>query len=1728
MSVPREKRFRWLTVKERVAHAYHDYGRLCAAHPFACLTMSIITMAMLSYPTLTRLQLPVNRPLDVFWSENIYDKGGSTPPWLSSPPAAFLQQIIVRATVEPWISANMTSEKAVRGSLSTAFRIREAVLSEPGLDESCLHFSSPASPSFFMPSGGCLVISPASFWLNNPQKLMEDEDVLRTIFATNCNPSFCIRDVLLGAPTQQTGIKKRFETNRKRTIEYALTVFFARFNPKLLKSLRENLGNSFELVKSAGKDENVFVHLYYWPLKKFSDYTPLIATYMLFMVYLYFSARKFEMVASRWGLAFAAAFTVAATLVMTTGICAHLDLSTTLWGAELYPYIALILGLENILCVTRSVVYTPPSLDVSSRIAHGLSQEGYKITKYFVLEQFSLLCGYLTGVGDIQEFCCFSSICLIVDFYMQLFFYAPCLTFDLQRLGLEEKRRFAEMLFSAEIPRLKNYAPVSCPMRKIWPTLFAMKKIQKRRLSDSQIEERELIPAGRTRREYKRSCSTTGHPEFESTELKSVSDDSKSNRLRFLYFITRTRIIQRTIMVVFAVWVFWLAFIVRSWQYQPTSLENETTTDALALHRQLHRANLQFLDWQKRTYKWWPMLADNYNITLPSRYLTFLPPIVLKAQVSPTDQLMERIKPVHSKIDEKSSETPVLRSKIDWLEMRLTMYLAAFWILLLFTVGMFFAYVCFRDRWKFGAGRVQEATVSNKHQEGGNANNKSFVESLPIVFSGHRFPIETVGIDKRSSSKIFISCCQEGRVFVWNGSTGELVKRLSRLRVVPDAQAEPPTPPRVWTLALQNEIAILGCADGSVEIASIDRNKLIGVFVQSPVGITHVEMFENRVILARLDGSIEFLDVSYEDSQPLRVKKINVIRTVRAHQKPVCRMITYNAQLITSSFDRTIKIFDLKTTELVNVLLAHNSGVLDLAVDTDENVLFSSCEDGVVCWWDLVTGKLIRSIDNNYAGTCQIALTSSYLLGFYGNAQLYLWSRPNGQLASRIAEATNSGFGDESMSGCGIVALDENIAATISGTNVTFWDIAHRAILRQVDIGCTIGSIRKLDEKSVLCLASNTIIMSDTTYPFSEFLRQHKDQLNASGVPPELWNGLYKKLLKEIFDAGDHFQVLCEMGDDGRKQCKVYALDEMHNVDEDNIFLIDHMWTFRAHEAREDLENRPPGLLQRIRNLWTVEKDDGTDGEESAEELVCRGDDGSTRPKGEGSDDGSRPGTPGAEKPSPNDVDDALKMVWKYAQTYSIRFEGDREAQPTWYLMDEFGISIDHSLTPNARVVPFFCVPAGFSYSVLFLTAPVKENEEITRNFAEGALLKSHPDWADYLQLPWVEKDFSAESDKHPKPSDEYFLSGRTPDEVPTAEQQATAVSAISASLPTVKQRSVRIYCPESQMQLPSQLKRKFEKVDSPLKADVVWTSDHYHDYAKFADENPCGLVNQFPYESTLTVKDLLASVAMNEYDTKKIDWYPLTYNLNTELPQFVAHFQKRQKSGQSNIWIIKPWNLARGMDIHVTDDIGKIVRLVESGPKIACEYISRPLLFPRPDIKKNVKFDLRFILFVRQLRPVIAFTYNKLWIRFSLKEFNLSQLDCTRTHTTVFNYSGNGDQVFNMHCEEFIQTMETAYPNLKWPTVEQKVQKMFREMLELVSKNDPPKGVAPNAQSRAMYGCDVMLESDDNGEVHPKLLECNFMPDCNRACQYYPDFADTAFNTLFFDEIDPSKVTAI
>lgn len=452
--------------------------------------------------------------------------------------------------------------------------------------------------------------------------------------------------------------------------------------------------------------------------------------------------------------------------------------------------------------------------------------------------------------------------------------------------------------------------------------------------------------------------------------------------------------------------------------------------------------------------------------------------------------------------------------------------------------------------------------------------------------------------------------------------------------------------------------------------------------------------------------------------------------------------------------------------------------------------------------------------------------------------------------------------------------------------------------------------------------------------------------------------------------------------------------------------------------------------------------------------------------------------------------------------------------------MDELGSGVTHSDTPNFRLAPFMFVNDQTTYSILFPIEDCAEGDYVTRDFVEGTGTKDE-EIRRALLLPWKYSDFSDESIDQSEPDMEYFLAGHVEESLPDPSTKNPVVDPARPLKVYATYLYINVYLNDPAFQL----------VDNEQDADIIWVNNHFKKYNELSLAAPNKFINQFPFENVMTIKDLLCIVsrrmAHKHHEEATLEtfpkWLPTTYNLKTELPQFVSYFQRREQLDLDNHWIIKPWNLARGLDMHITNDLAQIMRLQPTGPKIAQKYIQRPVLFQRPEVsaESGVKFDVRYVILLSSVQPLTAYVYRNFFLRFANKPFALDRYDDYEQHFTVMNYAPDF-QLRHIPCEEFGELWAEQYPDNEWEAIETDIVQMLKELLVGASTfREPPCAIGKSPQSRALYAADIMLEWTDDGKtkIQPKLLEMNWGPDCKRACEYYPSFYNDVFKLLFLDQ---------
>ncbi|XP_070093887.1 sterol regulatory element-binding protein cleavage-activating protein isoform X2 [Equus caballus] len=733
------------------------------------------------------------------------------PEWYVGAPVAYIQQIFVKSSVSPW-HKNLLAVDVFRSPLSRAFQlveeIRNHVLRESSgtrsLEDVCLQVTDllPGLRKLrnLLPEHGCLLLSPGNFWQNDRERFHADPDIIRTIHQhepKTLQTSATLKDLLFGVPGKYSGVSLY---TRKRMVSYTITLVFQRYHAKFLSSLRTRLMLLHPSPNCSLRAESL-VHVHFKEEIGIAELIPLVTTYIILFAYIYFSTRKIDMVKSKWGLALAAVVTVLSSLLMSVGLCTLFGLTPTLNGGEIFPYLVVVIGLENVLVLTKSVVSTPVDLEVKLRIAQGLSSESWSIMKNMATELGIILIGYFTLVPAIQEFCLFAVVGLVSDFFLQMLFFTTVLSIDIRRMELADLN--------------KRLPPEAClPPAK---------------------------PVGRPARFERQLAVRPSTPHTITLQPSSFRNLRLPKRLRVVYFLARTRLAQRLIMAGTVVWIGILVYTdpagLRTYLAAQVTEQSPLGEGALTpmpvpsgvlpashpdpafsifppdapklpenqtLPREppepggptegIHDSPVPEVTWgpedeelwRKLSFRHWPTLFSYYNITLAKRYISLLPVIPVTLHLNPREALEGRHpqdgrsawpppQPGPGGLWEASPKGPgVVQAHGDITLYKVAALGLAAGIILVLLLLCLYRVLCPRNYGQPGGGPGRRRRGDLPCDDYGYAPPET--EIVPLVLRGHLMDIECLASD----GMLLVSCCLAGHVCVWDAQTGDCLTRIPR------------------------------------------------------------------------------------------------------------------------------------------------------------------------------------------------------------------------------------------------------------------------------------------------------------------------------------------------------------------------------------------------------------------------------------------------------------------------------------------------------------------------------------------------------------------------------------------------------------------------------------------------------------------------------------------------------------------------------------------------------------------------------------------------------------------------------------------------------------------------------------------------------------------------------------------------------------------------------------
>ncbi|EFA85454.1 fatty acyl-CoA synthetase [Heterostelium album PN500] len=235
-----------------------------------------------------------------------------------------------------------------------------------------------------------------------------------------------------------------------------------------------------------------------------------------------------------------------------------------------------------------------------------------------------------------------------------------------------------------------------------------------------------------------------------------------------------------------------------------------------------------------------------------------------------------------------------------------------------------------------------------------------------------------------------ISGSSDSTLRIWDLSTGEC---LHILRGHTDGVS-------CLTLIDDNMIAS-GSLDNTINLWSIETGKLLHSFAKHVTGITCLYYKNNLLISGTMGGVLNVIDL------PSRI----VLQTLHGHSDRVTSIQWWDnpngePSIISSSWDYTLRVWNLQTGKSIHVLSGHTFRVRCTYIRG--NILVSGSWDTTVRVWDLLTGKCIHTLTGHSFNVWGVQFEGKRLVTAGWDRKVKVWDLESGKLQYTLDGHTES------------------------------------------------------------------------------------------------------------------------------------------------------------------------------------------------------------------------------------------------------------------------------------------------------------------------------------------------------------------------------------------------------------------------------------------------------------------------------------------------------------------------------------------------------------------------------------------------------------------------------------------------------------------------------------------------------------------------------------------------
>ncbi|GAB7348569.1 hypothetical protein MBLNU459_g6959t1 [Dothideomycetes sp. NU459] len=283
--------------------------------------------------------------------------------------------------------------------------------------------------------------SPLMYWNNSLELLHDDSDVLRTVNEQVCQPSF------LNATLRPQSVfaGKTFSGSVLTAADALVISLFNRRDDEMGNAWQRNIVNLASrsadaplLYQTSGAPSRSQLYEYRFQPLSFRQNSALAIAYGTIAIYVAVSLRRLKAFHSRFGLVVTALTQMTTSVLASFTICGLLKINLAQIPQEAYPFVVLVIGLENIFRLINAVLAYPPEMPNTQRIANGIGDIGHASVASAAQNLLILWLLSLVVSPGVTAFCAFAAVALLFDYFFLLTFFVAVLNVDIRRLELQD------------------------------------------------------------------------------------------------------------------------------------------------------------------------------------------------------------------------------------------------------------------------------------------------------------------------------------------------------------------------------------------------------------------------------------------------------------------------------------------------------------------------------------------------------------------------------------------------------------------------------------------------------------------------------------------------------------------------------------------------------------------------------------------------------------------------------------------------------------------------------------------------------------------------------------------------------------------------------------------------------------------------------------------------------------------------------------------------------------------------------------------------------------------------------------------------------------------------------------------------------------------------------------------------------------------------------------------